>query len=77
MGTQLTDRDVSPALVAEARARPGGWVYQIVGSYGPQDAVPPTAIQGAWKVDDNGEIEGEFIPNPNFVAPPGWTPPAR
>jgi len=50
----------------EARNWPGGWVYEIEGSFGPDDAVPPEAIVGAWKVNDVGEIVGEFIPNPNY-----------
>jgi hypothetical protein len=65
-------RDLPPALVAEARKRPGGWVYEIVGGYGPDDAVPPTAVRGAWKVDDDGRIMGEFIPNPNFRPTADW-----
>jgi hypothetical protein len=65
-------RDLPPALVAEARKRPGGWVYEIVGGYGPADAVPPTAIRGAWKVDGDGCIVGEFIPNPNFRPTADW-----
>ncbi|MEV0793124.1 hypothetical protein [Kribbella sp. NPDC050459] len=67
MGRQMTDREVPPDLVAEAKNTPGGWVYEIVGDFGPKDKVPPTAIRGAWKVDDNGEIEGDFIPNEKFV----------
>jgi len=59
-------RDLPPALIAEAKTRPGGWVYEIVGDYGPDDAVPPTAIRGAWKVDDEGRIAGDFLPNPVF-----------
>ena len=69
MGRQMTDREVPPDLVAEAKNTPGSWVYEIVGDFGPQDKVPPTAIRGAWKVDDNGEIEGDFIPNEKFVEP--------
>jgi hypothetical protein len=59
-------RDLPSALVAEAKTRPGGWVYKIVGDYGPDDAVPPTAVRGAWKVDDEGQIVGDFLPNPVF-----------
>ena len=51
---------------AEARRKPGGWVYVIAGGYGPDDATPPQAIQGAWKADDRGEIVGDFILNPRF-----------
>ena len=50
----------------EARQNPGGWVYKIEGDYAPTDAVPAEAIVGAWKVDENGKIVGEFIQNPNF-----------
>jgi hypothetical protein len=62
-------RELPPALVTEAKTKPGGWVYEIVGEYGPDDAVPPTAIRGAWKVDDNGDIAGDFLPNPVFEPP--------
>ena len=58
------------ALIAEAKTRPGGWVYEIVGSFARDEAVPPSAIRGAWRVDENGEIVGAFIPNPNYL-PPG------
>ena len=63
----MTSRDDIPeALATEAKSRPGGWVYEIVGDYSPDDAVPPTAIRGAWKVNDQGEIAGDFVANPDF-----------
>lgn len=52
--------------IEEAKRNPGGWVYRIKGSYGPSEAVPPEAIVGAWKVDDDGSITAPFTPNPNF-----------
>lgn len=52
--------------IEEAKRHPGGWVFEIVGNYGPNDAVPPHAIAGVWRVDNNGEIVGEFEPSPNF-----------
>ena len=52
--------------ILQARSNPGGWVYEIVGRYNQDDAVPPEAIAGAWKVDETGNIIGEFIPNPRF-----------
>ena len=52
--------------IAEAARNPGGWVYRISGDYGPNDRVPPEAIVGAWKVADDGQIVGNFMPNPNF-----------
>lgn len=56
-----------PEAKAQAKLNPGGWVYAIDGRYDPDGAVPPEAIQGAWRVDETGEIIGEFIPNSNFV----------
>jgi hypothetical protein len=61
-------RDLPEGLIEEAKKRAAGWVYEIVGSFGPDDGVPPSAIRGAWKVDDLGEVVGEFMPNPNFGA---------
>jgi hypothetical protein len=50
----------------EAKRHPGGWVYAIDGHYDPNGAIPPYGIKGAWKVNDSGEIVGNFIPNPNY-----------
>jgi len=61
---------IPPALAEEARAHPDGWVYEIVGEFGASDAVPPSAIKGAWKVDSSGLLTGEYVENPSFVAPP-------
>ena len=55
-----------PGEVAEAARNAGGRVYRILGDYGPNDRVPPEVIVGAWKVDNDGLIEGDFLPNPNF-----------
>lgn len=59
-------RAIPPELIQAAKLQPGGWVYDISGEFGPDDAVPPAAIRGAWRVDERGEIAGEFIPNPAF-----------
>lgn len=56
----------TPEAVAEAKKNPGGWVYAIRGNYSERDHVPASAVIGAWKVDDEGEITDEFLPNPNF-----------
>ncbi len=52
--------------IAEAKRYPGGSVCRIAGVFGPNEAVPPEAIVGAWRVDQNGRIVGEFIKNPNY-----------
>lgn len=69
MGNERTpagDRMIPPELVAEAKAHPGGWVYEIEGEFERDEGVPPEAIRGAWAVNTDGEIVGEFIPNPKF-----------
>lgn len=62
------DQDLNPGVIAEAKKNPNGWVYKIEGDYGPDDDIPPEAVVGAWKVNQDGEIVGDFIPNPNYVA---------
>ncbi len=52
--------------VQEALKNPNGWVYEIDSDFSGKEEVPPHAIKGAWKVNENGVIVGEFIPNPNF-----------
>jgi hypothetical protein len=62
----VADRTPPPNLIAEALRVPGGWVYEIVGEFEPDQAVPPEAIKGAWKVDDDGKLTGEYRANPRF-----------
>ncbi|MFF5922530.1 hypothetical protein ACFY8C_29970 [Streptomyces flavochromogenes] len=61
-------REPPPQLVDEAKAHPGGWVYEIdrdmVGD--PNGAVPPEAIIGAWQVDACGTLSGDYQANPNY-----------
>lgn len=52
--------------IKEALKTPNGWIYEIDPEYDNQEAVPPHAIKGAWKVGANGIIEGDFIDNPNY-----------
>lgn len=63
----LENQRPTPQMIEEAEKNPNGWVYAIHGSFGPNDAVPPEAIAGAWQVDSSGRIiEGSFKANPNF-----------
>lgn len=59
------------ALVAEAARRPGGWVAELdralIGD--PDGYIPAEAIRGAWKVDDAGQLTGEFQPNARYGPP--------
>jgi hypothetical protein len=56
----------TPEMVAEAKRHPSGWVYQIDGKLGPNETVPPDRIVGAYKVDENGNLTGEFQANPKY-----------
>jgi hypothetical protein len=52
----------------EAKLNPNGYVYVIDKAFdNKNEDVPPTAILGAWKVDENGEIIGDFIKNSNYI----------
>jgi len=56
-----------PGEIEEAARNPNGWVYRIAGSIGdPNGKVPPEAIIGAWQVDAEGKITGEFIENARY-----------
>lgn len=65
------ERTPPAALIAEAARQPGGWVAQIdqalIGD--PDGYIPPEAIRGTWKVDDAGQLTGEFQPNPKYGPP--------
>jgi hypothetical protein len=52
--------------VKEALNNPNGWVYVIDEAFKDEENVPPQAIKGAWKVDSEGIITGDFIYNPNY-----------
>ena len=53
-------------LIEEAKNHPNGWVYILDKEFDGKEEVPPEFIRGAWKVDENGIIVGEFMPNPNY-----------
>jgi hypothetical protein len=60
------EQEITPDLIEAAKKIPNGYVYKINGQFGPNEAVPPEAIMGAWKVNEAGNIVGDFIPNSNY-----------
>jgi hypothetical protein len=62
-----------PGEIEEAKSYPNGRVYRIAGRFEESERVPPEAIVGAWKVDAQGNIIGDFIKNPNYD-PTRWPP---
>ncbi len=55
-------------MIEEAKKNLNGWVYQIDGQFAPHEAVPPESIVGAYAVDENGKLSGEFKANPKYRA---------
>lgn len=55
-----------PGEVEEAKQHPNGWVYRIAGAFADDERVPPEAIVGAWKVDAEGRIIGDFVRNAKY-----------
>ena len=70
MDNDTQKHQVTADVVKAAQENPNGWVYKIEGDFKPEEQIPPEAVVGAWKVDENGNITGEFIPNPNHI--PGF-----
>jgi hypothetical protein len=64
--TKTTPPAPTLAMHEEARRNPGGWVYVVDGTFGPNDVVPADRIIGAWKVDRKGNLTGRFKPNPDY-----------
>ncbi|MFF8837541.1 hypothetical protein [Streptomyces sp. NPDC015130] len=60
-----------PELVAQAAANPGGSVAaidpELIGD--PNGYVPGEAVQGVWRVGQDGKLTGEFVENPNYGPP--------
>ena len=55
-------------VVEQARAAGGGWYCEVVGAY--QGEVPDEAVRGAWRLDAEGRLTGEYVANPRFRARP-------
>jgi hypothetical protein len=71
---------VTPELRERARQSPGSWVYSVDLAFQDVDDVPDWAVIGAYRVDENGEIAEEFIPNPHYRPSPvalGFAAPAN
>ena len=61
-----SEHEITEEIVEAARANPNGWVYKIEGTFASDEYVPPEAVVGAWKVDEAGNLTGEFIQNPRY-----------
>lgn len=62
--------EITADLRKEAARNPGGWVYVVDPYFSREDDVPPYGIEGAWAVDDSGEITGSFRRNEKYRPSP-------
>ncbi|MEV0069586.1 type VII secretion system-associated protein [Amycolatopsis sp. NPDC050768] len=66
-----TAPDPLPAELRErARQSPDSWLYVVDPAMEGAENVPGAAIAGAYRVDEHGEIAGEFVPNPDYRPSP-------
>jgi hypothetical protein len=56
--------EVPAAIKEAARQAGGGWLDEVVGNHTPP--VPLSAVRGAWKLNADGELTGEYVANPEF-----------
>jgi hypothetical protein len=63
---KVSEHEITDEVIQAARSNPNGWVYKIEGAFGSEEDVPPESVVGAWKVDENGNLTGEFITNPRY-----------
>lgn len=61
---------ITDALRAHARRNPGKWTYAIDPALEADGNVPQEGIVGAWRVDENGEIDETFRPNEKYRPTP-------
>ena len=53
----------------KAKKHANGYVHVIDNSLDSTEVFPLNAILGAWKVNEHGEIVGDFITNPDYINP--------
>ena len=62
----MHDSGISQEMIDEAKRNPNGWIYKIDCKYPDGDNIPPEAIEGAWRVNESGEIFGDFVKNDSY-----------
>ena len=62
----IAKSQISDEKFCQVRLLANGWLYKVESEYQFSENVPPNAILGAWRLDSNGEIIGDFISNPNY-----------
>ena len=60
------EHEITTEVIEQAKLTPNGFVYKIAGEWGDDVEIPGDAMVGAWKVNERGNIVGNFIPNQHF-----------
>jgi hypothetical protein len=63
----VTRPEISSEIREAARAAGGGWLDEVVGDHEPP--VPGRFIKGSWRLGSDGELTGEYVPNPGYGRP--------
>lgn len=67
LSRHFLDRRLSSEIVKYAKSSSNGWLYEIDGAYGKNGNVPKEAVLGIWQIDDQGNINKNFFPNPDYI----------
>ncbi|HEY8371760.1 MAG TPA: type VII secretion system-associated protein [Pseudonocardiaceae bacterium] len=57
---------ITPEMRERARSQPNSWLLVVDPAYDLSGGIPGTAVIGRYRVDGNGEITGDFIPNASY-----------
>ncbi|MEU6237849.1 type VII secretion system-associated protein [Kitasatospora sp. NPDC047058] len=71
--------ELTSAMRAAAKQRPGQWLYSIDPGFDPDGEVPGHGVVGAWQVDQTGNVV-RFLHNPHYKPSPmalDLTPPVN
>jgi hypothetical protein len=55
-----------PEIVEQARLAGGGWLDEVVSPHHGHGPVPAELIRGSWRLDAEGRLTGEYVPNPAY-----------
>lgn len=59
--------EITQEMIEEAAKNPDGWIYKIDWPFRQDQYVPPEAIVGCFKVDENGRITDHFQRNDDYT----------
>lgn len=58
--------NITQEMRDNAKANPNTWLHILDPAFRPGDDVPPYGVIGSFRVDENGDIDERFEPNPEY-----------